>query len=260
MRRGFFGSLGVAVTLLLAQTAEAAPFYRVWRGVGRSDLSRAQVDEAVRSRLAPMTTEVGAGRGLVGYIPGIPRQAAGAADEVALVVYESESAYRSIRTTPQGRAYGDLHWDIFDRQKSGSLVPEDYREEAKLGKAYDLWRRTPDWRAGAVRVTVAQRIEGISDARYIRGIEQFLDKVVSYRPTDGFEALVIGVDAHQFVLFELFTDRDALYDITQSSRYERAYRNLERVTNSPVLAEEAIRQIAADRTEIPTGGAVQVVW
>jgi hypothetical protein len=252
-------SIGILFVLGMSQ-AQAAPFYRVWRGYQRADLTRAQVDEAVRSRLGPMTPAVGAGKGLVGYVPAIPEQAPGAADEVALVVYESEQAYRGIRSTPQGQAYGDLHWEMFDRKRSSSLVPEIYFEQVQIGKAYDLWGSNPDWQRGAVRVTLALRREGTSDSQYIRAIERLLDEVVSYNRAMGFEALVVGVDAHQLTMFELFSDQSSLYDIAHSSRYERAYSNLERVLQAPLISGEALRQQTGNRIEIPTGGAVQVLW
>ncbi len=253
-------SVFLLLSLLVPVFAQADQHLRIWRGVARSDMTRVAVEEAVRNRLAPMTTEVGAGQGLAGYVPAIPFAEAGISDEVALIIYDSETAYRTLRATPGGQAYGKAHGEMFDMARSSSLVAGPMVETIEMGKAYNLWGGDVNWRRGMVRVSVMGRVAGTTDAQYLRGVTRFLDQVAELNADVGMEALVIGVDAGQITMFEKFRDVDTLEDVTLSQAYLAAERSLQSVTTRPALVDPAIRQRAGGRVEIPTGGAVQLVW
>jgi hypothetical protein len=147
--------------VLQAQLASAAPYYRFWRGWKIESLSSQAFQAGLNARLLPMTVGVGGGKGLVGYLPFLyPENNGTLPDEVALVIYQDEPSYQAIRSTPEGKAYGDLHWEFFDKARgSGSLVPEPYAGRIENQKAYDVLQSDADWRQGHA-VFVTSRIAG----------------------------------------------------------------------------------------------------
>lgn len=162
MRKSIYRLTLVLAILAQSFTADAAPYYRFWRGWKLPQLSTQAFQQGLNQSLLPQTVVVGGGRGLVGYLPFLyPAQSpAELPQEVALVVYESEQAYQAIRSTPEGQAYGDLHWKFFDKPRgSGSVVPEPYVGKIENGKAYDVLLSAADWRQGH-GIFLTSRIHG----------------------------------------------------------------------------------------------------
>ncbi len=163
----------IALLLILTSiTANASPYYRFWRGWRRPDVNSLAFQQIMTAKFVPTTVNVGAGHGLTAYLPALPPEhKSDVPDEIALVVYESKSAYDALRATPQGAAYAAMHDEIFSRDLgSKSTVPEPYMGSIQNEKAYDLLQSNLNWQRGFV-VWKISRINSSAD-RYVRGVAQ----------------------------------------------------------------------------------------
>lgn len=150
----------VILVLTLQTNANAAPFYRFWRGWKIDNLSRVQFQNGLNTGFLSTTVQVGQGKGLVGYLPVLlpeTNPALQLPDEMALVIYSNEASYQAIRNTPEGKAYSDLHWTLFDKNKgSKSLQPEAYQGRTESEHAYDILQSNADWKQGHVVFITSQ--------------------------------------------------------------------------------------------------------
>lgn len=178
----------VLVTLFFAVAAPAAdaPYYRFWRGMkreyhvkdsGKKDAEGFRIFEEDKTRpmttkefrdlinewLIPATTSCCAESSLVAYMPLLTEEGkkpASIPDEIALIVYSSEDAYKKTRADKkniEAYTYGPLHGDVFDMAKSNSLVPTAYAGKVDLNPAaaYDVLSTPVDWQKGYTFVRIA---------------------------------------------------------------------------------------------------------
>ncbi len=141
-----------ALLALNSITAEAS-FNRLWVGMKKKDVTAAQFLNGLNQTFFRDTIVVGKGRGLLSYQPYITRMEAHVPDELALVVYESEEKYRTIRSTPEGERYSAAHWNFFEKDVSKSTVSVQFAGVLTIGAAYEL---KPDynWEEGNTLVTI----------------------------------------------------------------------------------------------------------
>lgn len=160
----------LTIFLLLPATAQAA-YVRIWRGHQKAELSTAAFVQGMNHALLPATGELAHGQArLQSYLPVIlPEELkeAGLPAEVALLSYESEEAYRAYRATPEGIHYGNMHWDLFDRATSGSLVPTPYAGSVAFEQAYEVAGQDPTWSQGEAFFRVLKREPGLSDPEFL---------------------------------------------------------------------------------------------
>jgi hypothetical protein len=151
--------LGCFLTTVFAATpAQANVYHRFWRGQKRADLSVNQFTQSLGSVFIPATVKVGVGKGLLAYEPVLTTGILSAVDEIALVSYESESAYQSLFATAAGKAYQNLHWQYFDRPTSSSVEPISYAGEVMSGGAYDFHPSYAGWRTNNTEVLIYFRV------------------------------------------------------------------------------------------------------
>jgi hypothetical protein len=135
-----------------------ASFNRFWIGYKLKNLSTPAFLNNLNNRLLPDLIKLAAGKGLVSYSPYVsPMSIEGVPDEIALITYQDEAIYTKIRSTPTGKAYGDLHWELFQRDLSKSTVSEQYLGHFEEGKAYELDSKFEDWQKGTTYVSVYRR-------------------------------------------------------------------------------------------------------
>src|ERR1700747_2950562 len=105
--------------ILTSATVHADPYHRFWRGTKLGEMSSENFQKGLNEVFIGKTIQAGAGKGLMAYEPALTQGAApGFPDEIALVTYQDESSYNAIRSTPEGKAYGELHWKYFDKSQS----------------------------------------------------------------------------------------------------------------------------------------------
>jgi hypothetical protein len=207
--------ISAVLLAVLAPSADAALYHRFWRGYKLPALTEAAFERDISRVFIPRTVKVGGGRGLVGYQPVLTAAAsergtelAFLPDEIALVTYESEARYRAIRETPEGRAYGDLHWEYFERGRSGSQVPGPFMGQAELEKAYDLLGSNADWREGYGSFRITARRPGLSDADYLYWAGKYLEKVQQGFPKDLQLSVVVLVGREAVYEYRLWLNAD----------------------------------------------------
>lgn len=172
----------ITVTLQASET----PYYRFWRGVkrqvqvkdsGKKDgegfkifvddpswpMTENDFKNLINAWLIPATTSCCAQSSLVAYLPALlpnGEKPNGLHDEVALIVYSSEEAYKRTRadkTNEEAYTYGPLHGDVFDMAKSSSLIPTAFSGNLDLSKdiAFDVLSGPVDWQNGFTTFRVA---------------------------------------------------------------------------------------------------------
>ena len=146
-------SLLLAAALLCPPggSAQAQPYYRVWRGAAKPGISA----RAFLRRLPVFMLKTRAwlsGHGGLAYMPAVPPAGSQAPAELALVVYDSEPGYRSAAATEAGQAYGASHWELFDKSRSRSGAPIAFAGRLLADTPYDVIGGSVSW-AGPGGVT-----------------------------------------------------------------------------------------------------------
>jgi hypothetical protein len=202
-----FFSFMIILVLNFQTQANAAPFYRFWRGWKLDQLSRTQFEAGLNNGFLSTTVQVGGGRGLIGYLPVLlPSTSATTAaqlpDEVALVIYSNEADYTFVRNTPEGKAYGDSHWLLFDRNKgSKSLQPEAYVGKIENEHAYDIFQSNADWKKGH-GIFITSKISG--------DIRPYLQVMKTDFAKRGLVSYLVLVQGHVLYEYQLWRDQAAL--------------------------------------------------
>jgi hypothetical protein len=134
-------NLLVITALFSANVAQADGEYtRFWRGFKRADISETTLVDDLNRKLFPATGELAhTDAKLLAYVPATILQTRNETvlpDEVAVLSYETEKSYRDYRATPVGKRYGELHGEMFDMQKSKSLVVEPFLGTVASEHAY----------------------------------------------------------------------------------------------------------------------------
>jgi ketosteroid isomerase-like protein len=178
--------LFLALALILPATAEAS-YVRIWRGHQKAGLGDAQFLRGMNHALLPATGELALGPAkLESYLPVVlpaALEARGLPSEVALLSYESEAAYRAYRATAEGIHYGDMHWDLFDKATSASLVPAPYAGQVALEQAYEVVAGDPTLSTAPAAFRVVERGADESEAEFLARITARIEVVKAAAPT-----------------------------------------------------------------------------
>ena len=151
---------------------------RVWRGFRAQDFvhNRPGFEDKVRRIFVPQTAQQMTPLGLCAYFPALLPDSFDASandvhlkipDEIALVVYPSFEAYKNaIDNTTAGRAYGLLHWPVFNSQSkatdpvrippSKSDYPLPWVDAWQWDRSYSLLDNPLNWRHGVTELLVAR--------------------------------------------------------------------------------------------------------
>ena len=153
------------------------PIYRVFRGMKRADVAKDAFYEDLATRFIPAAPKTHGGKGLVAYLPAVaPATApAGTPDEIAIVVYASEAVYQERRATPEGKAYGDMHWELFDRPASKSDTAVGWTKNGPAlapNVPVDMFEAPTDWQCGHSVVYVGQRKKDVAPAAFLAKLSQ----------------------------------------------------------------------------------------
>lgn len=116
----------------------SASYHRFWIGYRTPEVTSAQFSKGMNEVFFQKTIKSGKGKGLIGYQPYLIKKNDIFPDEIALVTYESEAKYQEIRATPEGKAYSEMHWDYFVKEKSKSIVSEPLKDALGIDASYEL--------------------------------------------------------------------------------------------------------------------------
>jgi hypothetical protein len=210
----------IFLTLIISSIADAAPYYRLWQGWKLDSIDYEGLRRGLDERFIPATVEVGMGRGLMSYLPALaplPEKRPEVVrkllpDEIALVVYDSEANYRSIRNTPQGEAYGALHWEYFDKDKgSKSTLPEKYLGKLEPTHAYDVLGSVEHWQNGYAVYVMSLRKQDASP---------YVDQMRRDFFRNGLKSYLVLVEESYVIEYQLWRDKSS-FDAAES-RLEKA--------------------------------------
>lgn len=251
--------------MLGAVSSEAAPFYRVWRGYKKPEISSEVFNKAIQDVFVEATVENGAGYGLQAYIPALPVPSTKVKlpDEIALVVYESKEKYEAQRATAIGKAYGDLHWEYFTRAPvnpedpvpeyvSKSAVPEvvtDKITSLENLKAYDFRGQDADWQKGLTKIRFFERKEQATDELILiqKLQSDYASKALAY---------ILLVDEKYFMTYELWESADVLKKSETDFFISENFSEIEGAKNQIVADKTPYNLEGMQNLKLEVGGAL----
>jgi hypothetical protein len=195
----------------LALGAETANYYRVWQGFKKQDLSEIQFVGALPSFLRS-TTQLYKDS-LNQYLVGVPPfdKPNYIPDEFALLAFGSETSYQAIRATPEGQAYGESHWQIFDKSRSGSLKLEsELPGFLSSGKAYNALGKPNDWKSGTTGFFIGLRKANLSSDEFLRKLSQHVRLAASSLKPLGLKGYIIIVQDNYEVAYMNWSSEAAM--------------------------------------------------
>jgi len=222
------------ITFLLSQVLHAAPYYRFWRGDKLPALTLLDFQIGLNDLFIPKTVEQGKGKGLRSYQPVLlsDSKPKGLPDEIALVAYASKAAYLKLRNSPEGQAYGRLHWDYFDKNNSKSLVPDRYRGELQTNHAYDVLNSAAEWQKGISHVRIHTRDKRRTPSQFHRGFNKMVQSVRAQFPSRGLKSYLVLVSDDYVIQFLLWKDEASRQKVWSSKVGQHVSRLLGLVSQS----------------------------
>ena len=197
---------------------------RLWRGFTAESWfpKRPAFFKALRQIFIPQTAQQMYPLGLHAYFPALVPKTdvlgqVTLPDEVALVIYPSQSAYENATSTNvAGRAYGLLHSAVFNFSQqsaipaSNSQVPEPWPPNWKYGRAYSLTSECSDWQQGQTRVLLATIPEASQGDAFEDALNQIL-KDWQDSAKLGIEAAIILVEPTYVLYWENSAEADGCH-------------------------------------------------
>jgi hypothetical protein len=169
------------------------------------------------------------------YLPSILplSKPAGVPDEIALVFYQSQDAYRTAKETLAGRTYSKLHGLVFS-PKSLSGFPAPFQEVLLPEKPYHLFDTAVDWQQGVTRVFLGVRRSPQTGSDFLTDAAAWL--TVEHTRARGPDGAVVAASQDYLVYWEHWPDAAAAAQSRTASLAELA---------APVLHNEAAPQTVA---------------
>jgi quinol monooxygenase YgiN len=213
-----------------------APYYRFWRGFKKNNLAWQEFHQALVTDFMPATVKTHGGEGLMSYLVVLPvgSESWNLPDEIALVAYASQDVYKTITSTPHGKAYQEKHGEIFankwnspaatieipgQSRLSHSLVPIDFTGVSPEGfrkeAAYDLLAQPVDWQSGYSVFSLGIRSRSLRpdffwDALY----KQLTSEKEAFSPM-GLRGYVVISAPNYVIAFQNWESQDAMTKATQ---------------------------------------------
>lgn len=157
-------------------SAESAGYYRMWQGFKKPAFSSEEFREKLPNFMNGTVRVYG--NLLNNYLVALPPASKPdfIPDEFALVALGSEQDYRQVRNTPEGKEYGESHWQLFAREKSGSAPISNFFPEEpsslQSNKAYDLMGAAVDWKKGHTTFFLGLRKDSLTKAEFLNRLSQ----------------------------------------------------------------------------------------
>ena len=179
----------------LGRAAETAGYYRVWQGFKKSEFSSPVFQERLPAFMNATVAVYGSL--LNNYLVVVPpsEKPAFIPDEFALVALRSEADYQRVRATPEGKAYGESHWELFARENSKSAPYVNYfpaePNSLESNKAYDLVGAPVDWQAGHTTFFLGLRKGFLSRTAFLARLSQHVKLAANSFRSMGLKGFVL---------------------------------------------------------------------
>lgn len=234
----------------MMNTAELSGI-RVWRGYRSESLLHKRQDftDKLKTIFIPQTAQQMYPLGLQAYFPAILPETfvTGPADrsdllipdEVALVVYPSDEAYKqATQKSVAGRAYGLLHSTVFNFSdtsvlpRSTSDTPVPWQEDWHWDQSLALIDEPIDWQRGMTSVLLARPTSTLSPVQFCRALN---DIVSGWReaPRQWVDGSVLCVNRHWL----LYWEHQQL--LTGAPESESLMERLSSILDTPYIAKNA---------------------
>lgn len=176
---------------------------RVWRGFRLPTVEPEDFQDKLGKVFIPVTAQIQRLYGLTAYLPTVlpVMKPEGVPDEIALVFYKTQQAYKDATLAVGGRAYGLLHATIFDLSMSKSGFPVPFSGQVSYDTPYHLFTDSVDWQGGWSQVFVGARNASMTEADFTAGLQAFLLDLNQYRPA-ALNGAVICVSANWVIYWE----------------------------------------------------------
>lgn len=177
----------LAPLMIAASIASAAPtagYYRVWQGFKRSSVTTEKFNDNLPAFMNWTVSLYG--ETLNQYIVGMPpvEKPSFIPDEFALIALSDEASYKKIRATTEGQAYGEAHWQIFEKETSKS-APLNISIPAALvpGQSYDMIGTPVNWNGGYTVFFIGVRRSDVSVENFLSHLAEHVIFVTeTFRP------------------------------------------------------------------------------
>lgn len=168
---------------------ELGGYFRAWQGFeGEGNLMENL------PKFMQMTVDTYDGKGLNNYMVAIPPADHHEVipDEFALVMLTSKADYDAVRSTPEGRAYGEAHFPLFDEFTSrsapqGSSIPESLVHN----NAYDVIGTPVDWSKGHTLFFLGTRKKNVRPTDFLKRLSSHIQLVSKTLKPHGLQGYVI---------------------------------------------------------------------
>jgi hypothetical protein len=224
-----------------ALAASEASYYRVWQGFIKQGLSNNNFQTQL-----PAFMKIGPalyGDALNGYFVAMPPYIKPhfLPDEFALLALKDEATYRTIRATPEGIAYGDAHWTIFDKEKSKSLPLEMNIPSSLVSKtAYDLMGTSNDWGSGFTTFFIGLKKHDQTPEQFLKSLSDHVKLVSDSFKSMGLKGYIIIADEQYEVAYMNWASAEAMNLAFSSSAGKavaddesRVFNTIQWMTDSP---------------------------
>lgn len=206
----------ILAALLISVSALSAPqahYYRVWQGFMKSDLSMTY--DSFLSQLPGFmnkTLDLYQDH-LNNYLVAVSPQHKPdfIPDEFALVALESEDSYKTIRATPEGKAYGDSHWEIFNKENSASVTyTSQIPAILESNKSYDLISKPVDWKSGYTVFFIGVRKESITVNDFLTKLSTHIRDVSQSLASQGLLGYIVIANENYEVAYMNWKSKSAM--------------------------------------------------
>ncbi len=237
--------LAVLVTMAFCHDAFAGgsppPFYRVFRGVRLASVPGDVFTRVLGEKFIPAAPQTHAKNGLVGYVPALPPKGApaGTPDEIAIVIYESEEVYNLARNTPEGKAYADLHWQFFDKERTKSGAARPFGRELAADSPADILGCGLDWQAGHTMVYIGQRRPSISRERFLLEITNHVARARDAFKPQGLDGYIVSATEDQEIAFQHWKRKEQMERALASEDGKAVAADAARIFENVMWAEAA---------------------
>jgi len=224
---------------LQAVAADPEPMLRFWRGFVNADANETVLKDRLNKELLPETIRVGKGKGLTAYLPALyPSQGRPRflPVEVALVAYSSKETYEAIRSTPEGIAYGELHFvdGMFEKKTEDGYIsksevavpftgavtlPPSTSAAQTEAVAYGIGADQIDWQKGHAFLETLERKGATEDAAISTDAAAYLTQLESFRKQNRLMAALVLVNRKYVLSLLSFKDEAQARDFSRSSAF-----------------------------------------
>lgn len=241
-----------------AEEQSGTPYYRFWRGFKKDGMAWEEFHKALVTDFMPATVNTLSREGLVSYLVVLPisSDSWNIPEEVALVAYVSEEAYRAASNTPHGKAYQQKHGDIFktrgnsqagSNEASGSsrfsrsLVPIDFEsaspEHFRNEVAYDVLFKPVDWQTGYSVFYLGLRNPSLPSEFFGNAMYKHVKAVKSAYSSMGLQGYVVLIDPDYEMAFMNWASKEMMEKAMQSPQGKSLEKEVASIL-TPLIWEE----------------------